>query len=371
MADLFPQVVDRSTLTGIFQAPLYLPIGVEGEMDVSGDATVGVPETITTAEDAATAFGTSSSLTALCTLLLARGVPSLKAVGSELSHELSMRQAAWAALEDDPSIRIRLTDANDQATLAALADSCENAEAIQNKQFCFTALASPTTKSALSTAASAISSKRAVLVGPGIYDLDGNLRSGGDAAAIAAAVVAANPDIADSLNLYEIPATTGVETDSTTGLPLLRLRANGGSPINDFEDLEDDGVSPFMLAPSGLAAFTHLRTTWTTDDTFDSLMTLLIKDTVFLGVRDTLLGANFLRVGNTEDNRSRAAALVDAYLKSKATWVEPIQLADGTIGYGVNVTPSTDLKKFTVAYHGQVVRGTNVIDVNGTLTIAV
>lgn len=369
MSDTFPQVRDQSTLTGVFQTALYLPIGVEGEMSETGEATVSKPETISTAEEATTAFGTGSSLAALCALILSRGIPSVRAVGSELSHELTARQAAWEALEDDPTIRIRLTDGVLQAELAALADSCEYAEQIENKQFMVGGLAAPTTKSALSTAADAIASKRGVLVGPGIYDLDGNLKSGADAAAIAACEIAKNPDIVDSLNLFEIPATAGIELEATTGLPLFRLHANAGSPIDDFQDLLDDGVSPFMTAPSGLAAFTHLRTTWTTDDTFDALMTLLIKDGVFIGIREMLLANNYHRRGNTLSNRSQAGAQVESYLKAHSNWVEPVQLPDGRVGYGVTVTASTDLKSFTVSYHGQVVRGTNVIDINGTLTI--
>jgi hypothetical protein len=60
---------------------------------------------------------------------------------------------------------------------------------------------------------------------------------------------------------------------------------------------------------------------------------------------------------------------VDAYLKAHDTWVAPVQLPDGTTGYGVTTSASTDGKKFTVAYRGQVVRGTNVIAIDATLTI--
>lgn len=371
MANDFPQVIDRSTLTGVFTQDDFLPIGVEGTMAVDGDAAIGHPEVITTAEDAATAFGAAAPLTDLVTFILGRGIGSVIAVGSDPSHDLASRQDAWETLEDDPTVRVRLTEGALQAELAALADSCEFAEAIQNKQFCFTALATPITKAGLSTAATAIASKRAVLVGPGVYDLDGNLLGGGKLAALAACEIAKNPDIADSLNLMPIPATAGIEKETATGLPKFRLHANGGAPIDDFQDLLDDGVSPFMQHASGRAGFTHLRTTWITDDTFDALMTLLIKDEVFIGVRNTLLEDNFLRIGNTVENRSRAQAVVDAYLKSKSDWIEPIELPNGTVGYGVTVVASSDLKSFTVSYFGNVVRGTNVININGTLTIPV
>lgn len=372
MANDFPQVIDQSTLTGVFQTDTFLSVAVEGEMAADGDATIALPESIETAAEAATAFGAASSLTSIASFLLGRGFSRVKAVASatDAAPTLVERQAAWEALEDDTTVRVRLTDSVTQADLAALADSCENAEAIQNKQFCCVALGTPSAKATLSAAAAAILSKRAVLFGPGVYDLDGNLLSGGVLAALCAGEIAKNPDITDSLNLYEIPATAGIEVDPATDLPIFRLRANAGAPIDDFQDLLDGGASPLKQADSGTAQFTHIRTTWTTDDTFDALQTLLIKDEVFLGIKQELLDAKFLRKPNTADNRNFAAAIVDSWLKAHDTWVEQVVLPNGTTGYGVTTTPSVDGKSFTVNYFGQVVRGDNVIAINGTLTIA-
>lgn len=371
MANDNPQIVDRSSLTGVFIADDFLPMGVEGHMSNDGDAALNRPERISSAEEAQTAFGVGSSLTNLITLILGRGIASVTAVASDPTHELTSRETAWEALEDDPAIRVRLSDGTTQADMVAHANSCEYAEAIQNKQMCFMAPQTPTSKATLSTLAAAIASKRAVLLGPGIYDLDGVLRGGADVSAIVAGEIAKNGDITDSLNLYEIPATAGIEMETATGLPLFRVRANGGSPVDDFQDLLDDGVSPLRQSPDGLAAFTHLRTTWTQDETFDALQTLLIKDEVFLGIRQELLNNNFLRKPNTLDNRTLAAAIVDAWLKAHSTWVSPIVLPNGTLGYGVSTTQGSDGKSFTISYFGNVVRGTNVIAINGTLTIAV
>ena len=372
MTTTYPEVRDRSTLTGVFNQPAFLPIGVEGQMAATGTtATAGLPVRVKDANTAQTLFGTSP-LTNLVNFILGRGISEVVAVASKNAAPLlADRQAAWAALEDDPTIRVRLTDSNVQADLVALADSCEQAEGIQNKQFMVGGMAAATTKANLITAAGAIASKRGLLVGPGVYDLDGTLQSGPFGAAYAACEIAKNPDIADSMNKMSIPATAGVEKEAATGLPLFRLRSNAGTPLNDLADLLDGGVSPFEQAPDGRAAFTHLRMTYTTDDTYDSLMTLLIKDGVFLGIRDMLVRSNFLRSGNTEDNRSRAAALVNDWLKSHDNWVEPIELPDGTVGYGVTVVPSSDETEFTVSYFGEVVRGTVAINVNGTLTIPV
>lgn len=371
MANDYPQIVDQSTLTGVFQADQFLGIGIEGEMD-GGTATIGLPELVRSAEEADTLFGAGSSLANLVKFLLGRGLNEVWAVASAdgTAPLLADRQAAWAPLEENPDVRIRLTDSSTQADLVALADSCENAETIQHKQFCIVAIASGV-KATVLAAAAAVASKRAVVVAPGFTDLDGVTQSGATVAALVAGEIAKNPDIGDSLNNVSIGATTGIEIDATTGLPLYRLRANGGVPINDFQDLLTGGVSPLQLGRDGLAAFTHLRTSFTTDDTFDALMTLLITDQVFIDIRDLLLSQSFLREGNTATNRSLAAKVVDRYLAAHADLVEPVQLPDGTVGYGVSATPSSDLKSFTIAYHGQVVRGTNVININGTLTIPV
>lgn len=372
MTDLFPQVVDKSTLTGVFNAGQFLVVGVEGQADNGGSATVGLPYTVTTAEQAVTYFGAASTLTVIVELLLARGLDYVVAVASKKGSTPSLgeRQTAWANLEDDPTVRIRLTDSSTQADLVALAVSCVNAEKIQHKQFCVVGITAAT-KATVQAAATAVGSKRGVLVAPGIYDLDGSLNTGAKAAAYAAAEIAKNANIVDSLNLAPIPATAGIEKDATSGLPVYRLHTNGGTPLDDFEDLLTSGASPFQQSAGGTASFTHLRMTYTTDDTFDALMTLLIKDEVFLGIRDMLLAARFLRSGNTANNRALAGKMTDQWLKSHDDWVEPITLADGTTGYGVTVTPSADLKSFTVNYFGNVVRGTNVININGTLTIPV
>lgn len=371
MANDYPQIVDKSTLTGVFLADQFLAIGVEGQKDTAGTATVALPVLVRTAEEANGLFGPNSSLATIIKFLLGRGINYVWAVASasNVAPTLVQRQAAWVPLEENADIRIRLTDSETQADLVALADSCEWAEGIQHKQFCFEGLGGAANKAGAITAAGAVASKRAVLVSPGVYDVNGNLLSGRYGAAYAAAEVAKNPDITDSMNLAPIPATAGIEKDAATGLPVYRLRSGAGTPVNDFQDLLAGGVSPFQTDRSGLAAFTHLRTTWTTDTTFDALMTLLIKDQCFIDIRDLLLDNKQLRKGNTPDNRAFAAKIVEGYLKAHDDWVQRVALSDGTTGYGVSVVNGVDGKSFTVNYFGQVVRGTNVININGTLTI--
>jgi hypothetical protein len=367
----YPQIVDKSTLTGVFQGDQFLTIGVEGQKDAAGSASVAIPQRVSDPAQADALFGPVSNLAKLVKVLLNRGMNYVIAVASAsgVAPTLAQRQTAWATLEEDSTIRLRLTFSTTQAELVALARSVEYAENIQNKQFAVVGMPAGTTKTALNAAGDAMLSKRAIMVGPTLFDLNGAVLDGMYAAAYVATMIAQNPDIMDSLNNAEVPGTTGIEKEAATGLPLFRLRSNGGVPINDFQDLEDHGISPFQQAPSGLAALTHLRMTYKTDTTFDALTTLLVKDTLFLEIRDMLTDAKFLRKGNTPSNRALAGKMVDQYLRDHSDWVLPVALGDGTTGYGVTVVPSADQKSFTINYFGQVVRGTNVININGSLTI--
>jgi len=192
LSSIYPEVVDVSSLTGVYNLDQFLTIGVEGQKDTVGTAVVGTRYLVADPSTSDTLFGPASSLGKLVKFLLAKGINYVYAVASasNVAPTLVQRQTAWATLEDQADVRIRLTDSVTQADLVALADSCEYAEGIQNKQFCFVGLATPTTSSALTTAAAAIASKRAVLVGPGIFDENGTLLSGAYAAAWVAATVA-------------------------------------------------------------------------------------------------------------------------------------------------------------------------------------
>lgn len=372
MTSIYPEIRDTSTLTGVFNLDQFLTIGIEGQKDTAGTAAVGVPQLVSDPTASDTLFGPNSSLSALVKFILSQGINSVYAVASasNAGPTLIQRQAAWTTLEENVAVRIRLTDSETQADLAALADSCEWAEGIQNKQFMFGGLATPTTSAALTTAATAIASKRGILVGPGYYDANGVLRSGKWAAAKVACQVARNADITDDLDTLPLAATTGIERDATTQMPVFRLKAGAGTPVNDFAVLLTGGVSPIRQGRTGQAEIVHLRMTYTTDSTYDALMTLLIRDETFIGLRAMLEAEKFLRRGNTAQNRALAARLVETWLKGHNDWVQPITLPDGSLGYGVTVTASTDLRKMIVDYQGEIVRNNQVIDLRGTLTIA-
>ena len=371
MTSIYPEIRDTSTLTGVFQLDQFLTFGIEGQADVAGSQAIAVPVFVTDSNAADTLFGPASSLAGLIKYVLFQGINGVWAVASAKGSApvLGARQTAWALLEENPDIRIRLTDSELQADLVALSDSCEYAELIQNKQFAFGGLATPTTLAALTAAATAIASKRFVLVGPGHFDTNGVLRGGKWSAARVACEVARNPDITDDLDTLPLAGTLGIEKDVTTQMPLFRLKSGAGTPTNDHATALAAGASTLRQGRGGQAEITHLRTTFT-DTTYDALMTLLIRDSVFIGLRSALETEKFLRRGNTASNRALAAKLVDTWLRAHNDWVEPKIMPNGDIGYGVTVTPSPDLRKMIVDYFGQIVRNNQVIDLRGTLTIA-
>jgi phage tail sheath gpL-like len=371
---LYPEVRDATTLGARFSQPIFLTIGVEGQADSGGTAAVAVPKPITRPADADTQFGAGSSLAGLVKFLLARGAPSVIAVASAKGTvpTLAQRQAAWAILESDVFVRIRLTDSAVQADHVELADSCEDVELIQNKQTCFVGMPAGTSLANLTTAAATIASKRAVLVGPGIYDASGNLLSGVYAAAAVAVEVAKNPDLADDLDKTVIPGMTGIEKDAN-GMPIFRLKVASGVAVNDFETLLQGGVSPLEqdVTPAGGVLITHLRTTYTVDTTMDALMTRLIVDQLFIDVRQYALDGKYLRRGNTQQNRDDLKAGVEALLTERSNWIRPKTQPDGTLGYLVAVTSSTDGRKVTISYQGIVIRGIQTIEVDAQLDIPV
>lgn len=371
MSNLYPEVRDTSTLTGIFNLSQFLTIGIEGVRDVAGTAVLGTPYLVDSPAVSDTLFGAASTLGVLCKLILGRGINFVYAVASDDAPGPTLvdRQTAWTTLEEIRDVRIRLTDSMLQTDLVALADSCEWAEGIQHKQFAIMGLATPTTQNALTTARTAIASKRAVLVGPGVYDNAGVLKGGNYGAAIAAAEIAQNPDITDDMDRKLIIGLSGLEK-ATSGMPLFRIKAGAGTPVNDFEVLLAAGVSPFRQGAHGGVEFTHLRTTYTTDTSYDALVTLLVKDQLFIDIRDVIEGENYLRRPNSEGQRNALAAIVQRELEKRSHWIAPKQMPDGSFSYQVTVTPSSDRKKMTVTYRGEIIRNTQVVEVNGVHEIA-
>ena len=376
---LDPRVLDASTLIPKATSDIYMPIGVEGQADSAGSANVATPMVINRIDEANTAFGPASTLTAIITQVLNAGAGPVVGIASAKGTvpTLVQRQAAWAAQESDVNIRIRLTGSELQSDLAALAVSCANANLVYNKQIAFGGLPSATTKAALLTGATSIAAggtdaaSRFCLVGPGVYDGTGTLRGGSFAAAVVAAEVAKNSDPGNDLDLWQIPLYTAIEKDAT-GLDVFRRKVVSGAAVNDYEDLLQGGVSP--LQPSVVAGgimTTHLRTTYITNSSWDNLYTRVIVDQLFLDVKNYILQQNFLRAGNTNATRARIKSGVDAMLQARNNWVNPVTQADGSQGYNVSVTPSADFRQVTVGYEGIVVRGINTVKVAANLSIPV
>lgn len=370
---LFPEVVDATSLIAKPTQNIFLPIGVEGQMATAGTATIGTIYIISTSSEAHDLFGSTSPLSAVIDAALDGGAAPVIAAASanNATPDINQRKLVWDDLSSDPRIRLRLTDSTAQADLVALAASCVQAEAVQNKQIAIMGMQAGTTLSAAIAAASAIASTRGVLIAPGVYDLNGILQGGPFAAAIVASVIASNNDLSNDLDLTDLPLLTGVEKD-VKGNPLFRNKISGGTKVNEFEQALQGGVSPLSpgLIP-GTVQTTHLRTTYIANSAYDALTTRLIVDQLFVDVRDYVLNSGFLRRANTESNRNALGAAVTALLEERAAWLAPVRLANGTIGYGVTVISSADNRQLTVGYQGKVIRGIQTIQIAPVLTIPV
>lgn len=374
---LFPEVIDGSTLGAKISTGIYLPVGVEGQADADGAAVADSLKTINRPADAIAQFGAVSNLTKLCNYLLDRGAGPVYAIASKKAAPPTLveRQAAWQVLEAKREIRIRMTDSVTQADLVGLGTSCDNANKINNKQFAIVGMASGTLKAGLLAASTAMAGaadlgKRSVLVGPAVYDEFGVLISGLYAAASVAAAVAQNNDPSDDLDTYVLPKLTGIERDAL-GNDLFRQIVVAGAVQNDFEDLLQGGVSPLMPGLDGGVAISHLRMNFKTDGTFDSLMTRIIMDQLFVLVRDYAIRFNSLRKRNDQTTRDQLKSGIEAILNANKDWILKTVLGDGTLGYGVTVTASPDKRQMILSYAGEIQRGTQTILVAPTLTIQV
>jgi hypothetical protein len=372
---LYPEVIDGTTLNERKASDLFMPIGVEGEIASGGASAILTQHVISRPSVADTQFGAASPLALLVKYLLDLGVGPVVAVGAAkgTTPTLVQRQAAWQILEAEKSLRIRLTDSTVDADIAGLAVSAKNAALLNNKQFAIVGKAAATLKSAYLATADTIAAdvdaaKRAVLVGPAVYDANGVLKTGVYAAASVAARLALNSDPGDDLDTATLPKLTGIERDAA-GNNVFRVIVVGGTVVNDFEDLLQGGVSPLMPGINGGVAISHLRTTFQGDSTFDSLMTRIIVDEIFLLVRDYCENFNQLRKGNTETTREQLRSGVDAILRENSDLLQTITLGDGQTGYDVQVTASADGRQQIVSYQGVVVRGVSTIVVAANLTI--
>jgi hypothetical protein len=376
---LDPRVIDASTLAPKATSDIYLPIGVEGQMDAVGTANVGQLYVINRLDEASGAFGPASKIYTIIQAVLDGGAGPVLAIASAkgVTPTLVQRQAAWQVLESDPTTRLRLTGSEVQTDIVALAVSAANANLIYNKQVAIVGMPSGTNKAALISAAAAIAAggvnaaTRCVLVGPGVLDNTGVLHGGSYLAAVAAAEIAKNSDPGNDLDLWPLPNLTGIEVDAT-GLPVFRRQVVSGAAVNDYEDLLQGGVSP--VQPSRVAGgvqTTHFRTVYTTNGTYDALYTRIISDQVFIDVKNYIYDNDYLRAGNTDVTRARMQSGVEAILQTRSSWISTVQQPDGSQGYNVTVTPSADMRQVIIGYEGVVVRGISTVLVAANLTIPV
>jgi hypothetical protein len=143
---------------------------------------------------------------------------------------------------------------------------------------------------------------------------------------------------------------------------------------NGISVLLFDGGTNMLDRINDVPLWRHPRTTFTTDTTYDSLNTLLIKDQLFLDIAQLLYDDDVLRHPNNDYWRSFVAASVTTYLARRAAgvdaWITAPMLPSGSQGFGVTVTPDGTGKQMNIAWQAIIDRGTQKINVNGVLSIA-
>jgi hypothetical protein len=111
------------------------------------------------------------------------------------------------------------------------------------------------------------------------------------------------------------------------------------------------------------------------DTTFDSINTLLVKDQLFLDIRDIVLAQGVLRRPNIPFWQGLVASHVEDYLNGRSQGPDAWISAEAPAGRHGRVrrqrhAVSTDRKQMTIHYQAEIDRGTQKVDVNGVLTIA-
>lgn len=378
-SQLFPEVIDASVLVPRRSAGVFLPIAIEGQAAGGGTAVEGTVYSISREDESVQLFGSTSTLHKLVAAILQAGAGPLAAVTSKKGSAplLADRSAAWEKLESDETIRLRLTDSTTQADLVGLAGSVKNANLLQNKQTAVFGLPTGTNKANVITALGAIQgagveeAQRSILMCPGVFDSAGVLQHGSYTAAKTASEMAKNGDPANDLDNWPVPFLTAIEKDAN-GLPWFRRKVVTGSVVNEYEDVLQAGGSPLMPSYDGVGVMiSHLRMAYIVDGKFDSWMTRIIVDQIFIDVRNYIRNSGFLRQGNTADTRARIASGVEAVLHERRAWILPVPQSNGTQGYNVTVTSSTDQRQITIGYEGNVVRGTSTFKIAPQLVIAV
>ena len=276
-------------------------VGLAG---VNTTASAGVAQTITSYDQAVTAFGSSGAedMAELIRLALANGASGVVAVPVASAADY---QDAFDLLAETEDIALVICDSTDEEVQADLKDSVAAASEARRERLAVVAGAKGESVADLVERAKALNSERVVLAAPGGVDSSGAALSGLTLAAAVAGAIAGESDPAVPLGGAVLTGLSGVSARLGDGdLDLLIL--GGVTPV--------ESVGGQVSVVRGVT--TRTTTGGTADATWRDLSTIRVVDDVIPSLRSALR-AKFRRAKNTEQSRGAIRAQVVLELENK------------------------------------------------------
>ena len=322
-----------------------------GIVAVNTKATAGVAQTVTTYDQAVTAFGSGGEedLAEMIRLALRNGASGVVAVpvANAQGYEDAFEQ--MAGLEN---IAVVLCDSTEGEVQQALRDSVEAASQARRERLAVVAGEADETVSKLVARAKELNHERVVLVAPGAVDSEGDALSGLTVAAAVAGAIAGESDPAMPLGGAELYGLNGIAA---------RLEDN------DLDLLILGGVTPVESVGGAVSVVRGVTTRTTTggaaDATWRDLSTIRVVDHVIPGLRSALR-SKFRRAKNTAQSRGAIRAQVVLELEQRLS-------QEIITGYGdVVVTEDpADASRCLVEFSFTVAHGLNQIWLTAHITV--
>ena len=322
-----------------------------GIVAVNTKATAGVAQTVTTYDQAVTAFGSGGEedLAEMIRLALRNGASGVVAVpvANAQGYEDAFEQ--MAGLEN---IAVVLCDSTEGEVQQALRDSVEAASQARRERLAVVAGEADETVSELVARAKELNHERVVLVAPGAVDSEGDALSGLTVAAAVAGAIAGESDPAMPLGGAELKGV-GTLPAQYSDTEIDTLVRGGVTPV--------ESVAGVVSVVRGVT--TRTKTGEAADATWRELTTIRIVDDVIPTVRNALK-ARFRRAKNTEQSRGAIRSQVVVELENK--------LAREIITGYENVTVTADTENPTVClvdFAFTVAHGLNQIWLSAHITV--
>ncbi len=275
-----------------------------GLVAVNTVATAGTAVTVTSVEQAVSAFGSSGreDMTSLIRLALKNGAAKVVALPIADAEGYPDAFGQMGAMED---IQVMICGSTDQSVQQALRDTVQEASKTRLERIAVVAGAAGESAQALVQRSGKLNSERVVLVGPGGADEGGEALSGLTVAAAVAGAIARESDPALPLGGAVLGGLNGLEQRYDD---------------NTLDLLIQGGVTPVESIGGQLSVVRGITTRTTTegaaDKTWRELTTILIVDDVIPSVRSALK-SRFQRSKNTAPTRGSIRSQVVLELENK------------------------------------------------------